>query len=453
MANNPFHPERATLLAPFPAGSGPVVYWMQRDQRTRDNWALLYAQGQALERRVPLQVIFCLAPRFLDATLRQYAFMIGGLRQVEEELRRMGIAFHLLCGDPAREIPRHLAAAHAGELVVDFNPLRITRGWIEAVAKSGAIRVVEADAHNIIPCRRLSGKREFGAYTIRPKIRRLLPEFLTPIPRLKKMPEELAQSADPAGWDAVFLRLKIDRSVAPPAEFTPGGDAAMRRLRKFLETKIHRYDADRNDPTKEAQSGLSPYLHFGQISAQRVALEAAAAGGPGADAFLEELIVRRELADNFCLSTPQYDSFIGFLPWGQETLNAHRKDRRTHLYTVERFDAADTHDPLWNAAQKEMRRTGKMHGYMRMYWGKKILEWSRSPEEAVETAIFLNDRYELDGRDPNGYAGIAWSIGGVHDRPWPERPVFGKIRFMNEAGCRRKFDAAAYAGKWGGRNE
>ena len=193
-------------------------------------------------------------------------------------------------------------------------------------------------------------------------------------------------------------------------------------------------------------SDLSPYLHFGQIAPQRVAREIQQADAPpeAKQAFLEELIVRRELSDNFCWYNPDYDKFSGFPEWAQKTLDQHRDDRREYLYSLEEFEQGRTHDALWNAAQLEMVLRGKMHGYLRMYWAKKILEWTASPEEALEIAIYLNDRYELDGRDPNGYVGVAWSIGGVHDRAWGERPVFGKIRYMNLSGCQRKFKVDQY---------
>ena len=199
------------------------------------------------------------------------------------------------------------------------------------------------------------------------------------------------------------------------------------------------------------QSDLSPYLHFGQIAPQRVAWEIQQSDAPreAKQAFLEELIVRRELSDNFCWYNPDYDKFSGFPEWARKTLDQHRLDQRDFLYSLEEFEPGRTHDALWNAAQLEMVSRGKMHGYMRMYWAKKILEWTNSPEEALEIAIYLNDRYELDGRDPNGYVGVAWSIGGVHDRAWAERPVFGKIRYMSLAGCKRKFKVDEYIAKVG----
>jgi deoxyribodipyrimidine photo-lyase len=226
----------------------------------------------------------------------------------------------------------------------------------------------------------------------------------------------------------------------------PGEKAAAAILDHFLAKKLSAYESKRNDPTEDGVSNFSPYLHFGQISAQRVALEVQKkrVKKESKDGFLEELIVRRELSDNFCFYNPDYDRFTGFPEWAQKTLNEHRGDKREYLYSLEQFEAGKTHDDLWNAAQMEMVHRGKMHGYLRMYWAKKILEWTASPEEALEVAILLNDKYELDGRDANGYVGIAWSVGGVHDRAWNERPIFGKVRYMSYGGCKRKFKVKTY---------
>jgi deoxyribodipyrimidine photo-lyase len=230
----------------------------------------------------------------------------------------------------------------------------------------------------------------------------------------------------------------------------PGEAAASAALEAFVAERLWGYAQRRNDPNAAGQSDLSPYLHFGQLSAQRVALAVSAAPAPDRDreAFLEELIVRRELADNWCLHNEHYDTPAGFPAWSRETLLLHQPDPRPYLYDRGELEAARTHDPLWNAAQNEMVRRGKMHGYLRMYWAKKILEWSPDAAEAMATAIYLNDRYELDGRDPNGYAGIAWSIGGVHDRPWFSRAIFGKVRYMSLSGARRRFDVGAYVARW-----
>jgi deoxyribodipyrimidine photo-lyase len=232
--------------------------------------------------------------------------------------------------------------------------------------------------------------------------------------------------------------------------FTPGPEAAGNALHAWVSGRMRGYDDGRNDPNADRQSNLSPYFHFGQLAPQRAAFAAAKSKNPNedAEAFLEELVVRRELSDNFCHYNPHYDSLKGVAGWASKTLDEHRDDTRKYVYSYKRFEAANTHSALWNACQMEMVESGKMHGYMRMYWAKKILEWSESPEQALDIAIRLNDRFELDGRDPNGYVGCMWSIGGVHDRAWTERPILGKIRYMNERGCRRKFDVDAYIAKW-----
>ncbi len=424
--------------------SGPVVYWMQRDQRAHDNWALLYAQEKAIELHQPLIVLFNLVPDFLEATIRQYGFMLKGLQEVESELKKFNITFKLTTGDAGFEIPKFLESINASLLVTDFNPLKIVRRWKKSVADKIAIPFHEVDAHNIVPCLHVSDKQEFAAYTIRPKIQKLLPEFLNEFPPVLKMKTKIENSK--IDWDTVYKLLTINTTVKEIDWLMPGESAAHKVLQQFITHKFERYGTDRNLPTVDAQSNLSPYFHFGQISPQRVALaiQPLTEHVESHKAFLEELIIRRELSDNFCYFNKSYDSFEGFHSWAQESLNLHRKDKRDYIYTLEEFELARTNDDLWNAAQLEMANKGKMHGYMRMYWAKKILEWTKSPEDAMQIAIYLNDKYELDGRDPNGYTGIVWSIGGVHDRPWFERPVFGKIRYMNYNGCAKKFDVKKY---------
>jgi deoxyribodipyrimidine photo-lyase len=437
---------RVTLLKAGVERCGPIVLWMSRDQRVRDNWALLFARDLARSLKVPLAVVFCLAPAFLGATIRQYAFMLRGLEEVEQRLLRLGIPFFLLDGDPGREAARFAERHRAAAMVTDFDPLRIKRAWQAAAARLLAVPFFEVDSHNIVPCRAASPKREYGAYTLRPKLRRLLPEFLDPFPVLKRHPYRWKGKVPAVNWKRFLASLRADRGVPETDRPGPGEDAAMRCLRRFIANSLPRYDSRRSDPAQDGQSGLSPYLHFGQLAAQRVALEVMRSTVPelAREAFLEELITRRELSDNFCLYAPDYDSTACFPDWAKRTLEKHRKDRREHLYTLREFEAGRTHDPLWNAAQLEMVASGRMHGYLRMYWAKKILEWTPSPDEAMRIAIRLNDRYGLDGRDPNGYAGIAWSIGGVHDRPWGERKVFGMVRSMSYNGCRSKFDVDEY---------
>lgn len=441
--------QRLACLNSHPVAAGPLVYWMSREQRVADNWGLWYAQQLALERRQPLVVIFTLADRFLGATERHYGFMLRGLEQVRERLEQLAIPFIMLRGNPPEEIVQFVIGHGVGGVVTDFDPLRIKRGWREALAQQLSVAVIEVDGHNIIPCRFVSPKREYGAYTLRPKLKRLIPEFLHDIPPVQQHPFPWPGGGSHFPVRELLAELTVDRTIGEVTGILPGERCAQGALGDFIARRLDGYAERRNDPVADGQSGLSPWLHFGQLSPQRVALAVAGtAAGVDGEAFLEELIVRRELSDNFCWYTPDYDHTSCFPDWAQRTLDSHRSDPRIPWYGRERFEGATTDDPLWNSAQREMMVTGKMHGYLRMYWAKKILEWSPTPEEAMATAIYLNDRYSLDGRDPNGYAGIAWSIGGVHDRAWGERPVFGSIRYMNFNGCKRKFDVASYIRRW-----
>lgn len=424
---------------------GPVLYWMSRDQRVRHNWALLFACQKANQLGQPLEVLFTLAPGFLGAPLRHYDFMFRGLREVESDLRAMGVALTVLYGEPGETLPEYAASRNAGALVADFSPLKLVRGWKQTVAPRLSCAFYEVDAHNIVPCWLASPKQEYAARTIRPKLNALCGEFLTPFPEpeLRHQQESLPP---PVEWNATESLLNVDRSIKAVPGIEPGEAAAEVRLRDFVESRLHRYAEERNDPNSGAVSGLSPYLHFGQLSAQHAALEAlhSSASEANREAFIEELFIRRELSENYCYYNDRYDSFDGVPGWAKKTLMEHTRDRRDALYTPEQFEQAQTHDPLWNAAQTQLLETGVIHGYMRMYWAKKILEWSPTPAAAFDIALMLNDRYALDGRDPKGYVGVAWSIGGLHDRPWTERPVYGTIRYMNSNGCKRKFDVPRY---------
>lgn len=418
---------------------------MQRDQRVDDNWALIYAYEQAIEKNEKLIVVFNVVTDFLKATHRQYYFMIEGLKEVSKRLAKLNISFYIFTGDPEKNIPKFINELQASMIITDFNPLRIIKTWKEKIATKIDIPFLEVDAHNIVPTWAASNKLEFAAYTIRPKIKKLLSEYLDTFSSMQKI-NNYAADKNIIDWDNLYRLLKVDFSIKPVKSFIPGGEAASNLLKSFVETKLEIYKRDRNDPNKNGLSNLSPYLHFGQISAQRIALILSdfQTGDESVGSYLEELIIRRELSDNFCFYNSYYDEFKGFHNWAQNSLNEHRKDKREYIYSLEEFELGKTHDDLWNAAQIEVVKKGKMHGYLRMYWAKKILEWTESPEQALEFGIYLNDKYQLDGRDPNGYTGLAWSIGGVHDRAWSERPVFGKIRYMNYNGCRRKFDVNLY---------
>lgn len=428
-----------------PKGQGPVVYWMNRDMRLHDNWAVSWMIQQANKRKVPAIVAVALRTD-LDkhfGTSRMLQFLLGGLMSVEKQAKSLGLGFEIVLDDPTKAITSLIKESQASELVADFSPLSTPRRWKEEVSRMIDIPFWEVDAHNIIPAWSVSPKQEFAAYTIRPKIHRLLDEYL----ELPDEPKKLVCSHDSSkvDWVDVKQRIKV-KSIGNLKELEPGPDEANGVLKTFVDSKLENYFQSRNDPTADGTSNLSPYLHFGHISVARVAHEVTKWTGSkeSKQAFLEELIVRRELAENFCYYNPNYRNFSGFPQWAQTSLDKHRNDEREVIYTLDQLERAQTHDPAWNAAQSEMVKGGKMHGYMRMYWAKKILEWTESPEQAMEFAIYLNDLYELDGRDPNGYTGIAWSIGGVHDRPWFERPVFGQVRYMNYNGLKRKFDVDAY---------
>ena len=439
-------PKRMRSLNRAVRGPGPVVYWMSRDQRADDNWALLFAQEMALDAKVPLGVVFALDPSYPSATRRSLGFLLRGLAETARDLGEKGVPLFLMEGPPGETVPGFSSRIGAGAVFCDFDPLRAKTSWKSRAAESLACPLFEVDAHNVVPCWAASQKAEYGAYTLRPKLARLLPHFLAEFPPLERHPFPWEEDVTPIDFEEALFKAAPSAAVPEVHGPVPGPSAGKRALAEFTAHRLENYGADRNDPNRDGCSGLSPYLHYGQLSPQRVALEVSRASvcEESRKAFLEELVVRRELSDNFCLYNPDYDRPEGFPAWARETLARHAPDPRESLYSPEAFENAATSDPLWNAAQARLARTGRLHGYLRMYWGKRILAWSRSAEEALATVLALNDRYALDGRDPNGYAGAAWCIGGVHDRPWPERPVFGKIRTMTASGCRRKFDVEAY---------
>ncbi|WP_027186123.1 deoxyribodipyrimidine photo-lyase [Desulfovibrio inopinatus] len=443
--------KRIRYLNKTSKSGGPILYWMSRDQRIRDNWAFVLAFQLACSRQSPFAVVFTLTPHFLGAGLRQYQFMMDGLCEVETELADLGIGFWLHIGEPAATIVEVVHQCRAGSVVTDFDPLHIKRQWKQELCRETNVEVLEVDAHNIVPAWETSSKLEFAARTIRPKIHRLLPEFLEPFSALEPLPTKFRLDVPKVDWDITRKAVNIETVSRSEEYIIPGGQAGHNALAQCVESKLIGYDTRRNDPLTDGQSGLSPYFHFGQLAPQRAALDVMSAKHiPENDkqAFLEELIVRRELSDNFCLYQSSYDTIDGAPDWAHKTLDAHRNDARSATYTFAEFESAQTHSSLWNAAQSEMVKAGKMHGYMRMYWAKKILEWTPSPEIAIDIALRLNDTYQLDGRDPNGVTGVMWSICGVHDRAFKERPIFGKIRYMNEAGCRRKFDVDGYIARW-----
>ena len=424
-----------------------ILYWMQATQRAEWNHALEHAVRMANERGKSVLVAFSLTDDFPEANLRHYAFMLEGLKETQAVLARLGIQLVILRGSPEQTIVN--LAQKADVVVTDDGYLRIQVQWRRHIAEKCDCRVMEVATNVIVPVEKASEKENFSAGTLRPRIHKHLDTFLVSLRHTKPKHSSLKldiKSFVISDIDAALKKLKIDRNVKPSPFYTGGTSEAKKCLKKFIKDKLDDYADKRNDPLEDCQSNMSPYLHFGQISPLYIALEIQKAGSKCEADFLEELIVRRELSHNFLYYNQRYDDYDALPPWALRTLNYHAKDKREYVYTRQQFEDAETHDPYWNAAQMEMVITGKMHNYMRMYWGKKILEWTNTPKYAFETALYLNNKYELDGRDPNGFAGVAWCF-GKHDRAWGERPVFGKVRYMNAAGLKRKFDADGYVEK------
>ncbi len=434
------HRRRALNDVPPPATSRCVLYIMSRDQRTKDNHALLAAQRHALAGKLPLIVAFVVYPGSGVRAREHFVFMLDGLEDVATDLAAHQISFVVRPGHPAtvhRELVRDFEPA---AIYVDFSPLRGPRAVRAKLASSAGVPVFEVDTHNVVPTWITSDKLEFAARTIRPKIHKHLRAFLIEPGALKKHPH---------AWSGALRSVALNtirRDLLPSLKTngitvaaTPGQVAAAKALRSFVSSRLDGYAEQRNDPTIDGLSGLSPYFHYGQLATLRVALTA-----PSAEVLIEEMVVRKELSDNFCLHQKHYDSIEGAPAWAARTLAKHADDPRAYTYSYAQLEQAHTHDEAWNAAQRQMTRTGKMHGYMRMYWAKKILEWTPSAATAIEYAVRLNDFYEIDGADPNGYVGVMWSIAGLHDRPWGERDVFGQVRYMNDSGLRRKFKLDTY---------
>ncbi|MES1208994.1 MAG: deoxyribodipyrimidine photo-lyase [Pseudomonadota bacterium] len=440
------HDARVRSLGGRPGRGGRfVLYWMQQSQRASGNHALEYAIQRANALSLPVRVGFGLTDDYPEATWRHYQFMVEGLVETAGALAARGIPFVLRHGAPPAVA---LALAEgAAELVCDRGYLRHQRRWREEVAAAAPCPVTQVESDAVVPAAAASTRAEIGARTLRPRIGRRLDEFLV---RLKPTPPAVRGGAAAAAGVAlddvggVLRDLRLDRSVAPVSRWFRGGTGeARKRLAAFARDTLPRYAAERSQPEAGVVSHLSMYLHFGQISPIDVALAVRDAANESAAKFIEELIVRRELGINFVTTSDAYDTWGALPAWARATLARHAGDPRPAIYTRAQLEDAATADPYFNAAMREMRFTGYLHNQMRMYWGKKILEWTADPEAAHATALALNNRYLLDGRDPSSFANVGW-IFGLHDRPWPERPVFGTVRTMTAGGLERKSDIAAY---------
>ncbi len=444
--------ERIRLLneSPVRENADYVLYWCQMNRRAESNHAFAHAAEIANENGLPLLVYEALTCTYRGANDRLHQFVLEAVPETAKAVKRSGAGylFYLRASRRDANDVLYRLAARARCVVTDDYPSFIAADHNRRVPQKIGSPYIAVDSSCIVPMSRHE-KRAWAAYTIRPKIRRELPLFMKPLPAIgvkrrwvgSLLPEDLRHFPSPA-----VSACEIDHSVPPSISCSGGYAAARRHLEIFLEQKLYRYGKESNQPSRHATSELSPYLHFGQISSLEIALavrDYAEEHKLLADDFLEELIVRRELAFNFARYTADTESLASLPEWCRKTMAKHATDPRPYLYTPDQFEKAETHDALWNACQKELLIRGRIHGYYRMYWGKKIMEWSPTYEEALRLMIHLHDVYALDGRDPNTYTNILWCF-GLHDRPWVERPVFGQLRYMSLEGMRRKTDTAAY---------
>jgi deoxyribodipyrimidine photo-lyase len=443
--------ERVQNLNDRDVGDGDyVLYWMQSSQRAEQNHALEYAVQRANEMGQRLLVVFGLTDDYPEANLRHYAFMLEGLKDAQETLREHGIKMVVRQGSPDE------VALEAGKdatlIVTDRGYMRPQKSWREKVAKEAGCLVTQVESDVVVPVELASGKQEHAARTLRPRIGEHLEDFLvalTPTKVEKQSTSMRAKGLDLSDIDGVLDGMDLDRSVGALGHLYTGGTSEAKKMfRRFLKNGFDCYVEHRNQPQTDDVSHMSKYLHFGHISPIWLALEArrSKTRKDNIESFVEELVVRRELSMNFVFYNDDYDSFSNLPGWAKETLGEHKNDEREHVYTTKQLENAQTHDEYWNAAMNEMVHTGYMHNYMRMYWGKKILEWSNTPEHAYRTTLYLNNKYFLDGRDPNSFANVAW-IFGQHDRGWTEREVFGKVRFMSAGGLERKTKPDQYVEK------
>ncbi len=436
--------------APDPDGNA-VVYWMQRAQRGVDNHAVNLAVEIANHLSLPLVVYFAGISNFPHANLRHYHFLQQGLVDIEDDLAKRNISF-VMRRAPHESHERLLQDVGAAMVIGDENPMRAPESWRKSLAEAVKIPFWTVDTDVIVPSK-LIEKAQYGAYTIRPRLYRALPEYLVPYQNPKadvdwKRPKSFL--ADDVSEDITRGWKDLDRSVKPVDSFHGGTHEGLKRLKLFTSRMLKDYEVMRNKPETDGTSAMSPYLHYGHVGPQTIALAVAKAAEddptlkPAKESYFNELIAWRELSVNFVKYNPKYDSHEAAEDWARKTIGEHAKDEREHLYTLKQLEAGETYDELWNAAQWQMVYNGWMHNYMRMYWAKKILEWTPDVQTAMKYSVYLNDKYFLDGRDPNGYSGIAWAILGKFDRAWQERPVFGKRRYMSGASTGKKFNSKLY---------
>ncbi len=430
-----------------------VLYWMQMFKRTSHNDALKFAIQAANERNLPLVVYEGLKFYYPWASDRIHTFILEGVAEKRKAFEKLGIRYIFYLqkdkNSPKDTVAR--IAKDAALIVTDDFPCFIIPAHNEAIVKKAKIPVFAVDSNGVIPLSRFE-KEEYAAYTIRPKIKKMLGEYLMPFVEEKLKVKSLNLKIDCPDTEVtekniakLVAECDIDHSVKPSQIYHGGTANGRKRLKKFLQEILPDYDEARNKPEKDGSSRLSSYLHFGFLSPLEIALAVKEAEAPqkSKDAYLEELIVRRELSYNFTRFNENYDSLRALPAWVQKTMREHIDDKREIVYSLEQLEKGETADELWNAAEREMLATGEMHNYVRMLWGKNVIGWTRTYEEAFAILEHLNNKYCLDGRNPNSYAGILWCF-GKHDRPWMKRPVFGTIRYMTSGSTGKKFNAKKY---------
>jgi deoxyribodipyrimidine photo-lyase len=452
------------------------------------NFALDRALEIAREGSQPLVILEALRCDYPWASARFHRFVMDGMEEHRAALSGSNVTYYPYV-EPSLGAGRGLLeamAARASVVVTDDHPGFFYPRMIAAAAARLDVTLEAVDSCGLVPVRQ-PGVAFVTAHSFRRRLQRSLPELLAvrPRPRPLSRPPDTGKARLPAEvrrrWaavtaaelrgDALLDRLPIDRSV-PPVPGVTGGTAAGRRvLKRFVRSGLPRYADESNRPESEATSGLSPWLHFGHLSPHEVFAAVTRAEGwtpvslsPPADgrrrgwwgmssdaeSFLDQIVTWRELGHNAAARMPDYDRWKSLPKWARETLGAHAGDPREPVYSLERLEEAETHDPLWNAAQRQLVTGGRIHNYLRMLWGKKILEWSPTPREALAVMLHLNDKYALDGRDPNSVSGIFWIL-GRYDRPWgPERPIFGKIRYMSSENTARKFPVKRFIERYAG---
>jgi deoxyribodipyrimidine photo-lyase len=430
-----------------------VLYWMQMFKRTSHNHALIWAIRKANELKLPLVVYEGLKYYYPWASDRIHTFILEGVEEKQREFEGLGIRYIFYLQKDA-DSPKNTIATLAKDaacILTDDYPCFIIPEHNRRIAERADIPVYAVDSNGVIPMSKLD-KEEYAAYTIRPKINRLIDNYLKPLTEESveidakglevDCPETLVTSENIA---QIISECDIDHSVRASSYYVGGTANGRARLKKFVEEILPDYDKARSKPDRDGSSRLSSYMHFGYLSPIEIAMSVRDAKAPqeSIDAYLEELIVRRELSFNMTRHNPNYDSLAALPAWAQKTMREHADDERQFTYSLEQLEAGETHDELWNAAQREMVVTGEMHNYVRMLWGKNVIAWTPSYEVAFETLVHLNNKYCLDGRDPNSYAGILWCF-GKHDRPWMEREVFGQIRYMTSGSTGKKFDSKKY---------